>query len=158
MFLGWLVADWVSGCKSLLTPSFYQIKPPGTLPCKNLRTPHLFQNILMRVSQILVVREFTGWHRVNRTLLYRVTVTAISRWSIYLWPCSFFSKSPDDSCACSTFHQRRNLINSIVITRPVCSCQALRFLTSLTKKRWMSLVETDVPRNTESFNWLLLRK
>ena len=36
-------------------PSFYQIKPPTTLPCKNVLTPHLFQNVLMKVSQILVV-------------------------------------------------------------------------------------------------------
>ena len=38
--------------KSFGPPSFYQIKPPATLPCKNLRTPHLIQNVLMKVSQI----------------------------------------------------------------------------------------------------------
>ena len=47
--------EWADNAENFCTPSFYQIKPPATLPCKNLRTPDLFQNVLMRVSQILVV-------------------------------------------------------------------------------------------------------
>ena len=47
-----IIAD---NARSFCTPSFYQIKPPATTPCKNLRTPHLFQYVLMRFSQILVV-------------------------------------------------------------------------------------------------------
>ena len=36
-------------------PSVNQIKPIATPTCKNLRTPHLFLYVLMRISQILVV-------------------------------------------------------------------------------------------------------
>ena len=49
-----IIAD---NARSFYTPSFYQIKPPVTPPCRNLRTPHLFQNVLMKVSQIWVVRR-----------------------------------------------------------------------------------------------------
>ena len=41
--------------RSFSQPSFFQTKSPATKPCKNLRTPHLFHYVLMRVSQILVV-------------------------------------------------------------------------------------------------------
>ena len=48
-------------CKSeLCQPSSYQIKTHGTLPCNKPLTPHLFQYVLMRVSQIWVVPSLTS--------------------------------------------------------------------------------------------------
>ena len=49
--------------RSFSQPSSFQTKSPATLPCTILHTQHLIQNVLMKVSQILVVVNtfvFTG--------------------------------------------------------------------------------------------------
>ena len=77
-------------------------------------------------SSVLAGREFTGWHRVNRTLLYRVTVTDISRSMVNLFM-TIFNLFVVSWGLVLTISSDRDLINSIVITRPVYLCQALRF-------------------------------
>ena len=52
--------------RSFSQPSSFQNKSPATKLCKNLRTPHLFHDVLMRVSQILVVAQSLSWSQPGR--------------------------------------------------------------------------------------------
>ena len=77
--------------------SFYQIKLLNTLPCINLLTPHLFLNVLIKISQIWVV-------------LFKFDFTACSCKSCFAWSIHgrWWSFSPSHISFCQRWPVRDN--------------------------------------------------